>query len=125
GFAECAAMLWERTTLGPADVDVAEIYDGFTIYAVRWLESLGHTPRGGTGPFIEGGDRISLDGDLPISTGGGQLSAGRLHGFGGLLEACIQLRGAGGARQVPNGPTVAVVTSGAESFTSALLLTRQ
>ncbi|MHB8467881.1 MAG: thiolase family protein, partial [Acidimicrobiales bacterium] len=50
GFAECAAMLWERTTLGPADVDVAEIYDGFTIYAVRWLESLGLTPRGGTGP---------------------------------------------------------------------------
>lgn len=124
GFDACATMLWERSKLTPADVDIAEIYDGFTIYAVHWLESLGLTPRGGTGPFIEDGDRISLGGELPISTGGGQLSAGRLHGYGGLLEACLQLRGQGGARQVPNNPAIAAVTSGAESTTSALLLTR-
>jgi hypothetical protein len=88
------------------------------------LESLGLTPRNETGPFIEGGRRISLDGELPISTGGGQLSAGRLHGYGALLEACIQLRQEGGARQVPGPPQVAAVSSGAESFTSCLLLTR-
>jgi acetyl-CoA acetyltransferase len=124
GFDACAAMLWSRTDLKPADVDVAEIYDGFSIYAVRWLEALGLTPRLETGPFIEGGTRISLDGELPISTGGGQLSAGRLHGFGALWEACVQLRREGGARQVPDHPEVAAVTSGAESFTSCLLLTR-
>jgi hypothetical protein len=77
-----------------------------------------------TGEFIDGGHRISLDGELPISTGGGQLSAGRLHGYGALVEACIQLRGDGGARQVPSRPEVAAVTSGAEHFTSCLLLTR-
>jgi acetyl-CoA acetyltransferase len=124
GFDESADMLWSRTELAPSDVDVAEIYDGFTIYAVRWLEALRLTPRGETGPFIEGGKRIALDGELPVSTGGGQLSGGRLHGYGALLEACIQLRGLGGARQVPGPPGVAVVSSGAESFTSCLLLTR-
>jgi acetyl-CoA acetyltransferase len=124
GFDACGEMLWSRTDLKPADVDVAEIYDGFSIYAVRWLEALGLTPRLETGAFIDGGERISLDGDLPISTGGGQLSAGRLHGFGALWEACVQLRRDGGARQVPAGPEVAVVSSGAELFTSCLLLTR-
>ncbi len=124
GFESCAEMMWSRTDLKPSDVDVAEIYDGFTVYAVRWLEALGLTPRHETGSFIEGGSRIALDGELPISTGGGQLSAGRLHGFGALLEACIQLRGEGGARQVPRQPHVVAVTSGAENFTSCLLLTR-
>ena len=124
GFTHSADMMWSRTDLKPSDVDLAEIYDGFTIYAVRWLEALGLTPRNETGPFIEGGHRIALDGELPISTGGGQLSAGRLHGYGALLEACLQLRGDGGARQVPGTPEVAAVSSGAESFTSCLLLTR-
>lgn len=124
GFEASAGMMWSRTGLKPADVDVAEIYDGFSVYAVRWLEALGLIPRNETGAFIEDGTRISLGGELPISTGGGQLSAGRLHGYGGLLEACVQLRGDGGARQVPGPPEVAVVSSGAESFTSCLLLTR-
>lgn len=124
GFELCAETLWARTDLKPADVRLAEIYDGFTIYAVRWLEALGLIPRHETGAFIEGGHRIALDGELPISTGGGQLSAGRLHGYGALLEACVQLRGDGGARQVPGRPDVAAVTSGADAFTSALLLTR-
>jgi len=124
GWDASADMLWSRTDLKPSDVDIAEIYDGFTIYAVRWLEALGLTPRNETGAFVEGGQRIALDGELPISTGGGQLSAGRLHGFGALVEACIQLRGEGGARQVPGRPEVAIVSSGAETFTSCLLLTR-
>lgn len=124
GFEACADMMWSRTDLEPSDVDMAQVYDGFTILAVRWLEALGLVPRNETGPFVEGGRRIALDGELPISTGGGQLSAGRLHGYGALLEACIQLRGDGGARQVPGRPEVAAVASGAESFTSCLLLTR-
>jgi acetyl-CoA acetyltransferase len=124
GMDRSAEMLWSRTDLTPADVRVAEVYDGFTILAVQWLEALGLVPRFETGAFIEGGTRIALDGELPISTGGGQLSGGRLHGFGGLLQACIQLRGDGAARQVPRDPEVAVVTSGTEHFTSCLLLTR-
>jgi acetyl-CoA acetyltransferase len=124
GLQPSAGMMWSRTDLKPSDVDIAEIYDGFTIHAVEWLEALGLTPEGETGAFLEGGKRIALGGELPISTGGGQLSAGRLHGYGALLEACIQLRGLGGDRQVPGGPRVAAVSSGAQFFSSCLLLTR-
>jgi acetyl-CoA acetyltransferase len=124
GFEASADMMWSRTDLKPSDVDAAEIYDGFTVYAVRWLEALRLVPRHETGAFVDGGARIALDGELPISTGGGQLSGGRLHGYGALLEACVQLRGEGGERQVPNSPEVVVVSSGAENFTSCLLLTR-
>jgi acetyl-CoA acetyltransferase len=115
-------MMWERTDLGPADVDVAQLYDGFSIYALRWLEALGFCDRFAGAAFVEGGHRIARDGELPINTGGGQLSAGRLHGYGGLHEACLQLRDLGAGRQVRPTPQVAVVTSGAELFTSSLLL---
>jgi hypothetical protein len=74
GMARCAETLWSRTDLKPTDVDVAEVYDGFSIHAVEWLEALELTPRGETGAFVDGGARIALDGELPISTGGGQLS---------------------------------------------------
>jgi acetyl-CoA acetyltransferase len=122
GFQSAADMMWSRTDLTPANVDVAELYDGFSILAVVWLEALGLCPRHETGSFVEGGKRIALDGELPLNTNGGQLSAGRLHGFGGIHEACLQLRGAGGEHQVHPRPEVVAVSSGAESFTSCLLL---
>jgi acetyl-CoA acetyltransferase len=105
-------MLWERTDLKPADVDVAQLYDGFSFNALSWLERLGFCPMGEGGRFIEGGARIARDGELPLNTDGGQLSAGRLHGYGFLHEACTQLRGEGGQRQVPGDPEVALATSG-------------
>ena len=98
---DAAAHMWSRTDLRPDDVDVAELYDGFSWLAMAWLEALGFCGRGESGPFIEGGKRIALDGELPLNTHGGQLSAGRLHGFGFLHEAVVQLRGDGGDRQVP------------------------
>jgi acetyl-CoA acetyltransferase len=122
GFDEAAAMMWSRTDLGPGDVGVAQLYDGFSVYALRWLEALGFCGRHEGAAFVEGGHRIARDGELPINTGGGQLSAGRLHGYGGLHEACLQLRGLGGDRQVHPTPELAVATSGAEHFTSSLLL---
>jgi acetyl-CoA acetyltransferase len=124
GFDRAAEMLWSRTDLKPADVDVAQLYDGFSVYALRWLEALGFCGRYEGASFVEGGHRIGPDGQLPLNTGGGQLSAGRLHGYGGLLEACVQLRGDGGGRQLAGNPEVAVVSSGAVNFTSCLLLTR-
>jgi acetyl-CoA acetyltransferase len=121
---EVGRDLWRRTDLRPADVDVAQLYDGFSVLTLLWLEALGFVKPGEGGPFLEGGTRIALDGELPLNTGGGQLSAGRLHAYGHLHEACLQLRGEGGARQVPGDPQVAVVAAGGGFLAGALLLTR-
>jgi acetyl-CoA acetyltransferase len=121
---DAAKMLWERTDLRPADVDVAELYDGFSFIALAWLEALGFCKKGEGGPFIAGGARIALDGEIPLNTNGGQLSGGRLHGFGFLHEACVQLWGEGGARQVPNDPRVAIAAAGGGPLGGCLLLVR-
>jgi acetyl-CoA acetyltransferase/uncharacterized OB-fold protein len=118
-----AAHLWSRTDLGPSDVDVAEVYDGFSFNCVSWLEALGFCGIGEAQAFVDGGRRIGLDGELPLNTHGGQLSAGRTQGFGFLHEAVVQLRGAGGERQV-GGAEVALVTTGGGTPGGAMLLTR-
>ncbi len=97
---DAAASMWERTDLRPTDVDVAQLYDGFSILAMVWLEALGFCGRGESGPFVADGTAIARAGVLPLNTAGGQLSGGRLHGFGLIHEACVQLRGQGGERQV-------------------------
>jgi acetyl-CoA acetyltransferase len=123
---DASAMMWERTDLSPADVDVAELYDGFSFITLAWLEAMGFCGHGEGGPFIEGGANIAREGGvIPLNTHGGQLSAGRLHGFGFLHEACVQLRGEGGARQVPGDPEVGVAGAGGGPLASSLLLTRR
>ena len=121
---DAAASMWERTELTPADVDVAQLYDGFSVLALVWLEALGFCGRGESGPFIEDGTTIARDGSLPLNTAGGQLSGGRLHGFGLLHEAVVQLRGEGGERQVPGHPEVAAVANGGGPIAGSMLLTR-
>jgi acetyl-CoA acetyltransferase len=121
---DASAMLWQRTELTPRDVDVAELYDGFSFITLCWLEALGFCGHGEGGPFIDGGGRIALDGEIPLNTHGGQLSAGRLHGYGFLHEACVQLWDRGGGRQVPGSPEVAVVGAGGGPLGGCLLLTR-
>jgi acetyl-CoA acetyltransferase len=121
---DAGAMLWTRTDLRPADVDVAELYDGFSFITLAWLEALGFCGKGESGPFVAGGGRIALEGELPLNTAGGQLSAGRLHGYGFLHEACVQLRGEGGTRQVARAPRVAVAAAGGGPLASCLLLVR-
>jgi acetyl-CoA acetyltransferase len=118
------ADLWKRTDYKPADVDTAQLYDGFSFQTVAWLEALGFCALGEGGQFIEGGKRIALDGELPLNTFGGQIGAGRLHGFGFAHEAVVQLRGKGGARQIPGNPRVAVCTSGGGPLATALLLAK-
>jgi acetyl-CoA acetyltransferase len=118
-----AAHLWSRTDLTPADVDVAELYDGFTFNCVSWIEALGFCRIGEAADFVEGGKEIALDGSLPLNTHGGQLSAGRTQGFGFLHEAVLQLRGHAGARQV-EGAEVALVTTGGGVPGGAMLMTR-
>ena len=126
---DAAAQLWTRTELTPADVDVAELYDGFSFIALCWLEALGFCGKGEGGAFVEGGERIAREGLLPLNTHGGQLSAGRLHGYGFLHEACMQLWGEAGERQVvrPGGrrPEVGVAAAGGGPLGGCLLLTRR
>jgi acetyl-CoA acetyltransferase len=116
--------LWKRTDYKSSDVDTVQFYDGFSFLALTWLEALGFCGIGEGGRFIEGGHRIALDGELPLNTFGGQIAAGRLHGFGFAHEAVVQLRGLGGDRQVKGDPKVAIATSGGGPLATALLLAR-
>jgi len=119
-----AEHLWSRTSLTAADVDIAQLYDGFSILALAWIEALGFCKKGEAGAFLEGGRRIALDGELPLNTHGGQLSAGRLHGFSLIHEAAVQLRGEAEGRQVPD-VKVAAVGNGGGPIAGAMLLTSE
>jgi len=116
-------MMWARTDLKPEDIDTAHLYDGFSWLTALWLEALGFTKPGETGAFLEGGQRIALDGDLPLNTNGGQLSAGRLHAFNHLAEAVHQLRGKAGDRQVA-GAEISVCSAGGGVIGSSMILIR-
>ena len=116
-----AAHLWTRTSLRPSDVDVAELYDGFTINCLTWIEALGFCGIGEAKDFLDGGKNIARDGLLPLNTHGGQLSHGRTHGMGLIQEAIVQLRGEAGERQVKDA-RVAAVSSGGLTPGGALLL---
>ncbi len=116
-----AAHMWTRTSLRPNDVDVAELYDGFTINCLSWIEALGFCGIGEAKDFLDGGHNIARDGLLPLNTHGGQLSHGRTHGMGLVHEAVTQLRGEAGERQV-QGARVGVVSSGGLTPSGAILL---
>ena len=126
---DAAAMMWDRTDLTPADVDVAELYDGFSFIALagsRRSASAGTARRDRSSRAAPTSRR---DGVIPLNTHGGQLSAGRLHGYGFLHEACVQLWGEGGERQVVRAggrrPEVAVAAAGGGPLAACLLLTRR
>ncbi|MFC9355099.1 thiolase family protein [Rhodococcus sp. NPDC057014] len=121
---DASEMLWQRSDFTPKDVQIAELYDGFSIFTLIWLEALGFCGKGEAGQFVEGGKRIALDGDLPVNTGGGQLSGGRLHGYGLLYQACRQLWGQAGRTQVAGDPKVAVVGVGGGPLGGAMLLAK-
>ena len=116
-----SAHLWSRTSLKPDDVDVAELYDGFTMNCLSWIEALGFCEIGGARDFLDGGKNIARDGQLPLNTHGGQLSHGRTHGMGLLHEAVSQLRGEAGERQVTDA-RVGVVSSGGLTPSGVMLL---
>ena len=122
--ADVGRMLWSRTDYKPTDVDTAQLYDGFSILTLMWLEGLGFCPRGEGGTFVTGGSRIALDGVLPLNTNGGQLSGGRTHGLGYVHEACTQLWGRAGDRQIRK-HDVAACSAGGGPLGGALLLVRE
>lgn len=117
-------MMWARTDYTPQDVGSAQLYDGFSILTMIWLEALGLCPPGESGAFVDGGTRIALDGSLPLNTNGGQLSGGRTHGLGYVHEACLQLWGRAEGRQTRE-HSVSTVAAGGGPLGGSLLLVRE
>ena len=116
-----AEDLWRRAGLGPDDVDVAQVYDCFTITVLVQLEDYGFCTKGEGGPFAASG-AIGLTGDVPVNTAGGNLSEGYIHGMNHVVEGVRQLRGQS-TSPVP-GAEVCLVTSGPPPATSAMVLTK-
>lgn len=103
------------------DIDVVELYDCYTFTVLVTLEDYGFCAKGEGGPFVAGG-RIAPGGSLPVNTGGGQLSSFYMWGMTPLSEAVIQLRGDGGARQVPDAHLALVSGNGGILSTHSTLI---
>jgi len=117
-----ARELWSRTDLKPADVDCAQLYDGFTIIVFQWLEALGFCGLGESGPFVEAG-HTRLGGSIPVNTDGGACNVGRRHGANFCIESIRQLRGECGPRQIADAE-VAVWANAVGPFSGAMLMTK-
>jgi acetyl-CoA acetyltransferase len=87
--------LWENTGLKPSDIDLPQIYDGFSMLAWLWMEVLGFCPRGEAHNFVR--DQKDL---TKFFSGGGSIGNGRMHGIPPLIECYLQLSGRAGARQM-------------------------
>jgi acetyl-CoA acetyltransferase len=97
---ETARRLWESAGIGPAEVDLPQVYDGFSPFVYFWLEALGLCPVGEAHRFVLGGG-IDSDrpGALPALSGGGALGNGRMHGVPQMLECYLQLSRRAAERQ--------------------------
>jgi acetyl-CoA acetyltransferase len=110
--------------VSPQDVDVVQLYDAFTINTILFLEDLGFCQKGEGGAFVQNGG-IAPGGHLPVNTNGGGLSYGHpgMYGLFEIIEAVVQLRGSGEARQVAGAQIVTVHGNGgtlSDQFTLVL-----
>ena len=98
---EAAPRAYAQAGVTPADIDVVELYDAFTINTILFLEDFGFCAKGEGGPFVADG-AIAPGGRLPVNTNGGGLSCVHpgMYGLFTMVEAVTQLRGAAGERQV-------------------------
>jgi len=119
--ARCGPKALARAGLTSADVDVALLYDCFTIVVLLQLEDYGFCKKGESGPFVEGG-RIGPGGSLPVNPSGGLLAEGYGGGMLHVIEAVRQLRGQAGERQVPDAEVALVSGHGLGMNTHATLV---
>jgi len=121
----CITRAYEMAGVGPEDIDVAQLYDNFTISVLLWLEHGGFVEPGDSGPFVEGGERIGLKGELPVNTAGGNLSESYMQGWLHVVEGVRQIRAECGPRQVEGAELCLVTGRGMTLNTaSALVLGR-
>ena len=99
---------FEQAGITPAEVDVVELYDAFSINTIMFLEDLGFCKKGEGGDFVASGV-IGPGGSLPVNTNGGGLACVHpgMYGLFTVVEAYRQLTGSAGERQV-NGAEIAV-----------------
>jgi acetyl-CoA acetyltransferase len=124
GALESGRQAYAMAGMKPADIDVLELYDAFTINTILFLEDLGFCQKGEGGAFVSGG-RIAPGGELPVNTNGGGLSYCHpgMYGLFLLIEAVRQLRGECGARQVAGAETaIAHGNGGVLSSQSTVIL---
>jgi len=86
------------------DIDALQVYDATAFHIIQALEDLGFCERGEGGRFVEGGQRITFGGEIPLNTDGGGLSSNQVGTRGPfpMIEAIRQVRGVCGERQVPD-----------------------
>jgi acetyl-CoA acetyltransferase len=96
---DLSERLWANSGWRPGDVDVVQLYDGFTPLVWFWLEVMGFCAKGEAWSFIQDG-RIAADGPFPLNSGGGNQGWGRVHGVPHVLECYLQLSGRAGSRQL-------------------------
>lgn len=109
--------------LTPADIDVAQLYDCFTIAVLMTLEDYGFCAKGQGGHFVQEG-RIEMGGELPINTSGGLLSETGMPGMQLVIEGVRQMRGES-VNQVKGAKTCAVSNQGGIMHTHATLILGQ
>jgi acetyl-CoA acetyltransferase len=114
-----AESLWKQSGLGPADMDIAMLYDHFTPYVLMQLEGYGFCNRGEARHLVADGG-IDIGSRLPVNPHGGLLGEAYIHGMNGITEAVRQIRGTA-ANQVSNTEHV-LVTGGPGTPTSAVVL---
>lgn len=94
-----ADSIFERSGVARADIQLCQLYDGYSPMIYEWLERLGWCEEYTAWKFVADGG-TAPGGALPVNTFGGALGEGRLHGMGHLREAIVQVMGTGGPRQV-------------------------
>lgn len=116
-----AEQLWKNSGLGPKDIDVAILYEHFTVAVLQQLEEYGFCARGEAKDLLKDG-HLELTGMLPVNTHGGHLGEAYIHGMNGINEAVRQVRGQA-INQVRD-VNHALVTSGTGVPTSGLILSK-
>ena len=118
--AASAAKAYAMADVGPKDLDLAQVYDGFSISALVQTEMLGLCERGEGARFYHEG-HAKPGGRMPINTSGGHMSGGYVPGINLLIEGVRQLRGGLGARQVSGARLCAVAGLGGNSHSTTIL----